>query len=144
MNRILLALALFFVTIFPVLAANDNWHWVMVTPQDNHIPVTWNVSQGIAKNVTFDGSIFTADMYGQDLTAHPNAGPDIRLKGTISNGEITASAVYIGTDANPEPFHGNIQKLHLMGDAQWETDRIILNGKWANGFIGITRLMKSN
>lgn len=126
----------------PNAIQDKDWHWIRVEPTDNHAPVTWNVSQGIAKNVEFAGRNFSADLYDMDLKKYPGAGPAIRLKGSIANGKITAHDIYIGTDARPEPFHGTIRKLHLTGNG--ETDRIILSGEWANAFIGITRLAKSN
>ena len=107
-------------------------------PHDNAVPVSWNIEQGIAKNVVITGGKFTADLYEDDLAVNP-VEPVIRLSGTISDGHLLASAVYVGTDAGREIYHGEV-RIHSPKDVPFETDRVTLKGEWADAFIGLTRV----
>jgi hypothetical protein len=121
----------------PSFAFETDWHWVRVEPHDSSASVTWNVEQGVAKNVTITGSKFTADLYPDDLSIHPKAGPIIRLSGTISGNKVVASAIYIGTDADAETYRGDLRIQTPKGAA--ETDHVTLKGEWGDAFIGLTR-----
>lgn len=114
----------------PASAFDSGWHWIEVTPRDNAMPVRWEVDQGMAKNVVITRTTFAAELYPQDF---PNGDPVIRLKGTIKGHAVTASAVYVGTDADPEPYRGT---LTIQGD----TTRVTLKGAWADGYLGLTHL----
>lgn len=113
----------------PAFAFDSGWHWIEVTPRDNAMPVHWEVDQGIAKNVVITAMTFAAELYPQDF---PNGDPVIRLKGSIEGRAVTASAIYVGTDADPEQYRGT---LTIRG----QTARIALKGAWADGYIGLTR-----
>jgi hypothetical protein len=121
-------------------ATDSGWHWVRVVPRDNAMPVKWDVERGMALNVSYQAETFTADLYSDQFPIGPNSTPDIRLTGTVKNGTVTAYAVYVGTDAGRETFHGTIR---AQRDGNFETDRITLKGEWADAFIGITRFVSS-
>ena len=55
----------------PAFAVETDWRWIRVEPHDNAAPVSWNVEQGIAKNVVITGGRFTADLYEDDLAINP-------------------------------------------------------------------------
>ncbi len=122
----------------PAFALETDWRWIRVEPHDNAAPVSWNVEQGIAKNVVITGGRFTADLFEDDLAVNATE-PVIRLNGTISDGHVLASAVYVGTDAGREIYHGEV-RIQVPGGVPLETDRITLKGEWADAFIGLTRL----
>lgn len=126
----------------PSFGFETQWRWVHVAPHDNAADVTWKVEQGEAKNVTISGSQFMADLYPSDLPIHPKTDPVVRLNGTISGSKITATAIYVGTDADKETYHGNV-RIVKPRDTSLETDRVTLMGEWADGFIGLIRVKSS-
>lgn len=126
----------------PAFALETDWRWIRVEPHDNAAPVSWSVEQGTAKNVVITGGRFTAELYEDDLAGNPKE-PVIRLSGTISDGRLVASAVYIGTDAGREIYHGEVRIQAPKGDPI-ETDRVTLKGEWADAFIGLTRVKKTS
>ena len=82
-------------------AEQNDWHWIYVSPSD----AAWTICRGAAKNVEFDGRIFTADLYDVD-EVFPRKNPSVtHLKGTVTNGRIVATASF---GSGPEAFEGAI------------------------------------
>jgi len=122
----------------PAMFAADSsgWHWIKVGNNFDH---AWDVCQGDAEVIIKDGQ-FSAKLFWKD------SGKDVQisLKGSISNGRITAQETVYGTetDFSGSKFTGrlSIRKWKEVECGATGIETITLTD--GLGMIGLTKTLK--